>query len=435
MNNSKIAILIVFLISIVTSAFAHNTPVPKLSEIKRQHPKDILIQANNHYTHKAYNKAYYYYLALRQLKKRVNVENTYRLGKTALYAKEFKMAKKYLALILDKGSKYSLVTFEYGKALKHLGDYSNAITYFKKYRTAHQGERYNDYLGIAKRHIAACEKALESKEYSMDIEIESLGENFEELGGSVRSLTVESKYGTRLVEYQDDRGTCIKKVMADNSIELLTSSAGNPIFNNKSPYIAPDGESVYFTREELSTTGEVEYKIYTGNITKNGDVDKIRKLGSGVNRIGCSSLYPTLSTTEHGQEILYFASTQPGGYGGYDIWYSVRMTNREFTKAYNLGVRVNSTDDEITPFYYQEDQELYFSSNKPDGFGGFDVYKMAGEKKLWDGKKATHLSDPVNSHGDDMHYTKDKKGNGSFSTNRTGGKDKTVKFKKKIPAA
>lgn len=436
MKHSKIAILIVFLISIATTIFAHNTPVPKLSEIKRQHPKDILKQADNHYTHKAYEKAYYYYLALRELKKRNTIENTYRLGKTALYANQFKNAKKYLELVLNKEMKYTLVSFEYAKALKHLGDYTNAISYFKKYKNAHAGERYNDYLDIATRHIEACEKALEAKELSMLVEVESLGENFEDIGGSVRSLTVESKYGTRLIEYQDDRGTCIKKVMPDNSIEILVSSAGNPIFNNSSPYIAPDGETVYFTRQEFSTTGgEAEYKIFTGTLTETGDIDNIRKLGSGVNRIGASSMYPTISLTQHGQEVLYFASTQPGSYGGYDIWYSVKMTSGEFTKAYNLGVRVNSEDDEITPFYYQEAQELYFSSNKPDGFGGFDVYKMSGEKKLWDEKTAQQLGDPVNSYGDDTHYTKDKEGKGSFTTNRDGGKDRTVKFKKKVPKA
>jgi hypothetical protein len=166
-----------------------------------------------------------------------------------------------------------------------------------------------------------------------------------------------------------------------------------------------------------------------GRINEQGDVVDIKKLGPAINPDGYSSLYPTLSVNEKGQEVLYFSSNIPGGEGGYDIWYSVRMTNGEFTRPYNLGRRINSSNDEITPYYHNQTNELFFSSDKPEGFGGFDVYKMNGSKQNWNGAAAQHLDYPINSHGNDYHFILDENGQAQLTTNREGKKDKTIQVK------
>lgn len=103
--------------------------------------------------------------------------------------------------------------------------------------------------------------------------------------------------------------------------------------------------------------------------------------------------------------------------------------------SYNLGTRINGQGDEITPFYYQNAGELYFSSEKPSGYGGLDVYKMTGEKKRWLENQAQHLENPINSTGNDFHFKKTGRGKGSFSTDRgKDKKEKTVKYKKTIGA-
>lgn len=244
-------------------------------------------------------------------------------------------------------------------------------------------------------------------------------------------MTQMSKYDVGLIECQTPQGTCIKKIYPDNRIELLRGSVGNPIFNSSSPFIAPDGETVYFAQQEI---GKAEHNIYTGRLAANGEIIDIKKLGPTVNRVGYSSTHPTLGITDKGQEILYFASTLPGTQGGYDIWYSIKTTDGSFTRAYNLGTRINGEGDDITPFYYQQANELYFSSEKPQGYGGLDVYKMTGEKKRWKEGEAQHLQTPVNSRGNDFHYKKTSPTKGSFSTDSKDGKEKMVKFEKLVGA-
>lgn len=75
---------------------------------------------------------------------------------------------------------------------------------------------------------------------------------------------------------------------------------------------------------------------------------------------------------------VFFSSNRPGGMGGFDIW---SATYDEVSGAYgpavNLGSPVNSPFDEITPEVSAGDAWLHFASNRPGGLGGFDLYLAA----------------------------------------------------------
>jgi tetratricopeptide (TPR) repeat protein len=425
----KIFTLFTLLLFHVVSLYA---TTPDISEIKQQPLKVVIAEAEKLYTEAVYEEAYYYYKALSEMKKNFTQEEFYRLGKTALAAKDYQTVQDALANLLSKAKRYPLIHYEYASALKYTGQYILAAQHFKSYLNANQNNYQNEYIKLAQIHLKACQKALKEKEKISSWYLDDLTDEKAEEGTIYRALTQASKYKIGLIECQTAKGTCLKKVYSDNTIEPLQGSVGNPVFNSVSPYIAPDGETVYFAQQEM---GKVDYSIFSGKMTATGEIENIKKLGPSVNRIGYSSKHPTIGFTERGQEILYFASTLPGSQGGYDIWYAVRTTDGNFTMAYNLGTRVNGQGDEITPFYYQNDGELYFSSEKTAGYGGLDVYKMTGEKKRWKEGQAQHLEAPVNSKGNDFHFKKTSREKGSFSTDRgKGKKEKTVKYKKIIGA-
>jgi hypothetical protein len=77
------------------------------------------------------------------------------------------------------------------------------------------------------------------------------------------------------------------------------------------------------------------------------------------------------------KNIMVFASNRPGGLGGYDLYYSV-FRNGNWSSPVNLGPRINSSSDEFRPVIgYGPDftnNYLMFSSNRPGGKGGFDLY-------------------------------------------------------------
>ena len=76
-------------------------------------------------------------------------------------------------------------------------------------------------------------------------------------------------------------------------------------------------------------------------------------------------------------KLLVFTSDRPGGYGGFDLYYSV-FTNGDWGAPVNFGPRINSSSDEYRPLigYHSDFSNIYmiFSSNRPGGSGGFDLY-------------------------------------------------------------
>lgn len=102
---------------------------------------------------------------------------------------------------------------------------------------------------------------------------------------------------------------------------------------------------------------------------------------------------------------IFFTSDRPGGYGGLDIWMSVKLGEDEWSKPVNLGSSVNSKGDEESPNISEDGQTLYFSSDgRPNGFGGFDIYiSEKTEFNTWG--VAKNMGYPINSIGDDIFFT------------------------------
>jgi outer membrane protein OmpA-like peptidoglycan-associated protein/tetratricopeptide (TPR) repeat protein len=130
-------------------------------------------------------------------------------------------------------------------------------------------------------------------------------------------------------------------------------------------------------------------------------------------------------------QTLYFCSDKPGGYGGVDLYKSVRDQSGNWSTPTNLGPTINSSGDEMFPFI-ANDGTLYFSSNGHTGLGGLDVFSAAPSKDGWTSPE--NLGFPVNSNSDDFNYIIDKDNkNGYFVSNRAGGHgdDDIYKFVKK----
>jgi outer membrane protein OmpA-like peptidoglycan-associated protein/5-hydroxyisourate hydrolase-like protein (transthyretin family) len=128
--------------------------------------------------------------------------------------------------------------------------------------------------------------------------------------------------------------------------------------------------------------------------------------------------YPCLSLDKN---TLYFVSNMPEGYGGTDIYVSNKQSDGSWSVPQNLGDQVNSSADEITPFYH-EDGNLYFASNRQGGMGGFDIYEAKKIGAFFE--KVKNLGAPINSEDDDISFIiNDSKRIGYFASNRRGNFD------------
>ncbi len=102
-------------------------------------------------------------------------------------------------------------------------------------------------------------------------------------------------------------------------------------------------------------------------------------------------------------KTIYFASDRPGGFGGYDIWY-ISFENGKWSEARNIGKSINTPANDQTPFIHQDGVTLYFTSEGHPGMGGKDIYLS---RKQADGNWAEpqNLGYPINTKDDEGTVT------------------------------
>jgi outer membrane protein OmpA-like peptidoglycan-associated protein len=179
-------------------------------------------------------------------------------------------------------------------------------------------------------------------------------------------------------------------------------------------------EEVFFTRNNLrngkpypAQDGKVKLKIYSA-VQKNYLWSKIKELPFNSDEF--DTAYPTISVDG---KRLYFASNRPEGFGGMDLWVSFRQ-GETWGKPINLGRSVNTAKNEFFPFIHA-DETLFFASNGHGGAGGLDIFHTQKTEMGWE--KPTNLGEPINSDKDDFGFIVDADmKNGYFSSNRADGK-------------
>jgi hypothetical protein len=162
-----------------------------------------------------------------------------------------------------------------------------------------------------------------------------------------------------------------------------------------------DYETVYFTM--ISKKGEKE-KIYMAKYTTN---DKNQEVfipeSSPLEFCSDNSSYshPALSSNDN---IMVFASDRSGSVGGMDL-YVTRKTGEKWSDPENLGRLINTDGNEFFPFLDSENN-LFFSSDRLKGYGGYDIFTCKFNGTGWD--KPMNLSDRINSDKDDIAFTINK---------------------------
>ncbi|MDQ3536590.1 MAG: carboxypeptidase regulatory-like domain-containing protein, partial [Bacteroidota bacterium] len=179
-----------------------------------------------------------------------------------------------------------------------------------------------------------------------------------------------------------------------------------------------DGNSIVFTRSINSKTrkGNLILGLYTANKSNNNkDWENIQPLP--FNNENYSVVHPAISNQG---DTLYFSSEMPGGYGGSDLYRSIKVDG-VWGNPENLGAQINTEGNELFPYIHGGN--LYFSSDGHQGLGGLDIYKVDLKQK--EQLYLKNMGFPFNSSYDDFSVNWDNNGyKGAFSSNRDGNKDK-----------
>jgi len=97
---------------------------------------------------------------------------------------------------------------------------------------------------------------------------------------------------------------------------------------------------------------------------------------------------------------LYFSSNRPGGFGGKDIWVSHRTASGKWGEPENLGPEINTKADEGCPFMHADNRTLYFNSNGHPGYGSTDLFlSRKSDEGAW--SEPENLGYPINTIDDE----------------------------------
>lgn len=155
--------------------------------------------------------------------------------------------------------------------------------------------------------------------------------------------------------------------------------------------LSADLQTLYYAAD-YAEQGYGRYDLYKVQRTPWG-WSKPKNLGQRIN----SDYWDSAPSIAPDGNSIYFASNRPDGYGGIDIYVAYKNEKGYWEDAINLGPTINTKGDDQTPFIHADNQSLYFSSNGHPGFGGADFY--VSRKKI-DGSWTTplNLGYPINTY-------------------------------------
>jgi len=310
---------------------------------------------------------------------------------------------------------YPYVHLNLGKLYLYIGEYQKAKESFERfigYKTVK-----NDLVKVAERDLLCCNFALQSLQNPVPFNPISLGINvntkLEEYWPSISAdentlvitvnLPIDSTSDQVFHNRQED--FYITHRDKDGNWEKPVS-LGKPIntpFNEGAQSITSDGKKMYYT------VCRGVCNIFSSELKSDGTWSTPTRL-STINSNRFSNKQPSISPDGR---TLYFVSNRPGGYGGYDIWKSTLKETGIWSEPKNLGDSINTPGDEQSPFIHFDNQTLYFASNGLIGMGGLDLYVSKQQPdSSW--TKPKNLGYPINTYRDEDGLIVNAKGTTAY---------------------
>ena len=189
----------------------------------------------------------------------------------------------------------------------------------------------------------------------------------------------------------------------------------NTLVHDATVGISPDGSSmiIYRTQQNLVSGDLYEARMHAR---------KWQQPEIMTQQINSESHEPSASIAPGGQEI-YFTSDRPGGFGGRDLYRIRRLPNGQWSLPLNLGPNVNTPYDEDAPFMHSDGTTLFFSSNGHNTMGGYDIFKTVLTDYDMNGWAVPeNMGYPLNTVNDDIYFCLSEDGRtGYFSSERAEG--------------
>lgn len=260
----------------------------------------------------------------------------------------------------------------------------------------------------------------------------------------------------------------------------------NSVYDEVLPIISPDGKTLYFVRkDDPANVGGPKDDIWFSTLGADGIWSTARNIGAPLNTSGYNYVcyaFPDNNSLLLGNQyfddgsqsqgvsmsvrgafgwqkpvnfnfegfanksknseytispdgqVMLMSIEGPVTYGGRDIYVSFRVRENMWSEPRNLGLAVNSTANDITPFLAPDGVTLYFSSARAGGFGSNDVYMTRRLDSTWrEWTEPKNLGWPINTAGWDAYYTVPASGEYAYFVSTEGGEGRSDLFRIRLP--
>jgi hypothetical protein len=355
-------------------------------------------------------------------------EINYRIGLCYLYTNiDKKKAYKYLEIMARQPKAPDEVYLELGRAYHIINRFDDAI------------KKYSEFIEIARlrpaelakvnRYIEQCRigKALTTS--PVDVTFECLGKEvnspFDDMFPFITAdesyMTFTSRRNTVTGGFKDLDGTYASDIFS--SLQTAgkwgkpknLSSIVNTGYFEVGTSMAPDATNVicYFSNE----TAQADLYIISKK-DKAKSFSKAVSLGAGVNMPKSLEMAGVISPDG---STLIFSSDRPGGKGGFDLYKSTNEGG-EWSAPVNLGAPINTDGDEDYPNFSPDGKKLFFASNSAKSMGGFDIFSATYNKATEGYDEPVNLGYPINNTDDNQTISFNQTGTVAYvSASREGG--------------
>jgi tetratricopeptide (TPR) repeat protein len=355
-----------------------------------------------------------------------NKEINYKIGICNFEIKTLRSkALKYFIQL--RPADFPEVNYYLGRLYHLLGNYESAIDCYKQ---------YGKYKGVKEHTLKEINDLIE-KSHTAQVFILQPDEK-------VQIQNLGNKINTMYPEY-------VPLIPADEDFMIFTSRRKNDVYPNTNElgeyyediYMSKRRAGVWQSPEMMDTTintaghdactglsadGEKLLIYRTSLDLKSGDIyeslyldkkwTKAAKLGPNVN----SNDYLEASACYSPEgEVVFFSSNRPGGFGGKDIYSVKKLPNGEWGLPFNLGPKINTEYNEDAPYMHPSGNLLFFSSEGHKNMGGYDIFKSSFDE-YGNFNTPVNLGYPINKVDDDIFFVLNTNAStGYLSSEREGG--------------
>ncbi|MBE50379.1 MAG: hypothetical protein CMP51_01660 [Flavobacteriales bacterium] len=365
-------------------------------------------------------------------------------------------------VLFNKTNGWKKINLLYSSICFEKNEFKRSVDYFFKYYNDHNPTNLNSIVLFAKSLYKM--GAYEQSMYCFKI-CQNLDNNFN---------SIYSKY------IENCRFSISSMLKPKKCISVNLGGNINSQYAEYLPFISADGNRLYFTRRCPDNINTFQEDFYYSDLSSNGVWQQAKgmqinsSLNEGAITISSDGKIIAFASCDRGDskgscdiyisrknvdnswsnpinlevvnsrywdsqpvfspdgKSMYFVSNRRGGVGGKDIWIS-DISNNRFSKPYNLGQKINTQNDEMSPFLHHDNLTFYFASDGHIGMGDFDLFMCTRDNSYDIWSLPINLGYPINSHLNENSLVVSPDGKTAFFTSNKDGYGKEDIFQMVLP--